>query len=180
MFCCAICGITPVFIICQMFPGLEFVLQQPGYSNDLRIRSSHRQCTCKQPLCYQGAGQALQTLHVQVWDGGGVMNPPLRRACEHGALLPVRNKGFHPAWGAHVRATFTPEARGLRIPAGGCVCLLGVVSAVPLCKGNRLLVFSPLALQTQLCCGRFNTYLMRTMCVHTYGCVYICLHIHTI
>ena len=64
-------------------------------------------------------------------------------------------------------------------PRWGRVCLLGAGSAVPLCRRNRPLVSSPAALQTQLCCGRFNTYLMRTMCMHTYGCVYICLHIHT-
>lgn len=110
----------------------------------------------------------------------GWQTHPLCRVCEHGASLRVRNWDFSPAWDAHIRATFTQEAQGLQVPTGDCVCLLGAVSAVPLCKGNRLLVCSPTALQTQLCCGRFNTYLMRTMCVHTYGCLYICLHIHTI
>lgn len=67
----------------------------------------------------------------------------LQRACEHGALFPVSNKDFNPGRGARVRATFTPKARGLQIPTGGYVCLLGAVSVILLSKREQTSSFQP-------------------------------------
>lgn len=133
----------------------------------------------QQSLFYQGTGQVLQSLHVQVRRRGDDA-PTLLGELVSMELCSQREIRISVLPGVHKPEQFHSRGTGAPDPGGGCVCLLGTVSVVPLCRGSRLTVFSPTALQTQLCSGRFNTYLMRTMCVHTYGCVYICLHMHTI
>lgn len=128
----------------------------------------------QQSLCSQGAGQVLQPLQVR---HGGDDVPTLPGRLVSMELCSQGERRIPVLPGVH-KPEQAPQQRhgGSRPPWGLCVPPWSRVCATPL---QREQTHSPTALQTQLCCGRFNTYLMRTMRVHTYGCVYICLHIHT-